>query len=337
MDARDERTLGRTSLSLTVLGFGGSVVGNLHRPVAAEAAAGAVKAAFDAGIRYFDTAPLYGRGLGEHRLGRALRHRRRESFVLSSKVGCLLAPSRTAGRGPNALPFDVVYDYSYDGTMRSLEDSLQRLGMDRIDLALIHDIDPHTHGQNGWKHRFREAMKGAYPALVRLKREGTVTAIGVGVNDWRVCQACAEAGEFDCFLLAGRYTLLEQEPLRTFLPLCERRGIGVIAGAPYNSGILARGAVDGARYNYRAPRAPILERVRGMERVCAAHRVALAAAALRFPLGHGSVASVLPGTRSAAHVKRNVAAFRARIPADFWLELKHEGLIDAEAPVPPPR
>ncbi len=231
------------------------------------------------------------------------------------------------------LPFRVRYDYSYDGVMRSMEHSLQRLGMHRVDVVLIHDIDAYNQGGDQGQ-RFNEAMGGAYLALERLRDSGAVAAIGVGVNDWQVCAACLESADFDCFLLAGRYTLLEHEALQTFLPACARRGVGVIVGAPYNSGVLARGAAEGATYFDAPPPPAVLEKVGRMERTCAAHGVSLAAAALRFPLGHPVVASVLPGVRSATEVRRTVDLFDQTIPDDLWSQLKSEGLIHAEAPIP---
>ncbi len=340
MNPFQRRTLGRTSLSLTRLGFGGSSVGNLYQPVAEEEASNAVAAAHGAGIRYFDVAPLYGNGLGEHRMGRDLRRYRRDGFVLSTKVGRLFEavdPRSTEVEADSPrLPFQVAHDYGYDGVMRSMEDSLQRLGMNRIDIALIHDIDAHSHGEAGHKHYFRQAMEGAYPALIRMRNEGTVRAIGVGVNDWRVCQDCLEEADFDCFLLAGRYTLLDQGALGTFLPACLDRGIGVIIGAPFNSGVLVRGATKGATYDDAKPTPAILEKVRRINRICEGHGVSLAAAALRFPLGHAAVASVLAGVRSAAHVEKNIRLFDEAIPDDLWRELKAEKLIDGAAPIPEP-
>ncbi|HEV8471643.1 MAG TPA: aldo/keto reductase [Methylomirabilota bacterium] len=322
MRASDRRRLGRTAVELTVLGFGGSQVGNLHRPVSDDDAAAAVAAAWELGIRYFDTAPLYAGGLGERRMGDALRTYPRDGYVLSTKVGRLVEPH------------GVVYDYSHDGVLRSLEDSLRRLGLARIDVAFIHDIDPYNHGPDGQPGRFREAMEGAYPALERLRSHGALGAIGVGVNSWRVCQAAAEAADFDCVLLAGRYTLLEQEPLASFLPLCERRGLGVVVGAPYNSGILARGAVSGARHNDAEPSLDVVEHVRRLEAACARHGVSLGAAALQFLLGHPAVASVLPGPRTAAQVEASVRWLGEAIPDGLWQELKRERLLDAAAPTP---
>jgi D-threo-aldose 1-dehydrogenase len=320
MRATDTRCLGRTAVELTVLGFGGSQVGNLHRPVPEDDARRAIAAAWDLGVRYFDTAPLYDHGRGERSMGEALHRRPRDGYVLSTKVGRLVEPH------------GIEYDYSHDGVLRSLEDSHERLGLSRIDIALIHDIDPFNHGAEQ-PRRFGEAMAGAFPALARLRREGMLGAIGIGVNSWRVCRAAAEAVDVDCVLLAGRYTLLEQESL-AFLSLCERRGIGVIVGAPYNSGILARGAVPGTQHNYAAPSPEIAERVRAIEAVCASHGVSLGAAALQFPLGHPAVAAVLPGSRDAAQVAASVRWLGETIPTDVWRELKVRRLIDAEAPTP---
>ena len=321
MRATDRRRLGRTAVEPTVLGFGSSQVGNLHRPVPDDDAAQAIATAWAHGIRYFDTAPLYAQGLGERRIGRALRGRSRDGYVLSTKVGRLVEPH------------GLAYDYSHDGVLRSIEESLHRLDVSRIDVALIHDVDPYNHGAEQ-PRRFREAMEGAYPALDRLRNEGVLGAVGVGVNSWHVCQDAVEAADFDCVLLAGRYTLLEQEPLASFLPLCERRGVGVVVGAPYNSGILARGTVDGARYNYATPSREVAERAKALEAVCARHGVSLGAAALQFPLGHPAVVSVLPGPRAAAQVEASVRWLGETIPADLWRELKHLGLLDAAAPTP---
>lgn len=340
MNPKDRRRLGRTSVETTVLGLGGSTVGNLYaeRKVSQGDALATIEAAWDSGIRYFDTAPLYGAGLGEQRMAQVLHRHRRSSYVLSTKVGVLLDPlapeAARAAETSGGLPFETIYDYSYDGTLRSIEESQRRLGTDRFEIALIHDIDVHTHGVTGQPARFREALAGAYPALRRLRDEGTLAAIGVGVNDWRVCQACLEAADFDCFLLAGRYTLLEQEALQRFLPACQERGIGVIIGAPYNSGILARGAVEGARHDDGVASTAILDRVRRLERICESHSVSLEAAALRFPLGHPAVSSVIPGARSAGQVHRNIRCFEEIIPHDLWLEMKAKGLIAEAAPLP---
>ncbi|MBI1774774.1 MAG: aldo/keto reductase [Proteobacteria bacterium] len=338
MDPTLRRRLGRTSLSLTQMGFGGAPLGNLFERVPAAAAAAALERALAAGLGYFDTAPLYGHGLSEERMGKVLAAVPRERFLVSTKVGRLLVPA-PAGKaeGGNFIdvpPLSIAYDYSYDGALRSVEASLTRLGLDRIDILLIHDIDRFTHGAEAQPSRFREAIEGAYPALARLRKEGTVGAIGLGVNEWQVCQQAAEAADFDCFLLAGRYTLLEQEALESFLPLCERRGIGIIIGGPFNSGILAMGPVAGATYNYAPAPPAVLERVRLLAEISKAHGTELAAAALQFPLFHPAVVSVIPGARSPEEVKANLALMRRPIPDALWRDLKSAGLVRRDAPTP---
>ncbi|HLT02838.1 MAG TPA: aldo/keto reductase [Geminicoccaceae bacterium] len=335
----DRRVLGKAGVEVTVMGFGGAPLGNMYQAFSDAQARATLEACWDAGIRYFDTAPLYGFGLSEHRLGEALRGRNRGDFVLSTKVGRLLKAGDPAtldhGQFKDSLPFAQVYDYSYDGVMRSLEDSLQRLGTWRVDILLVHDLDVWTHGsEEARRTRVAEFMAGGYGAMVQLRDEGTVRAIGAGVNETAACQDLAERGDFDCFLLAGRYTLLEQAPLDEFLPLCERRRIALIIGGAYNTGILATGAVPGAYFQYAPAPEEIMERVRRIEAVCARHGVRLPTAALQFPLGHPAVATVIPGTRSPEEVAQNVEIFAPDVPADFWAELKHEGLLRADAPTP---
>jgi D-threo-aldose 1-dehydrogenase len=334
MKAGETRPLGKTNLRVSQMGFGGAPFGNLFSKVTDEDAEATIEAALAAGIRYFDTAPLYGHGLSEHRIGAALRDVPRDSFVLSTKIGRLLRPVRDGkvdgGHFIEPLPFEVVYDYGYDATLRSVEDSLQRLGMSRIDILLIHDVDVWTHGtEAASRRRIDEVMAGGYRAMRGLREQGVVGAIGAGLNEWEVCQALAERGEFDCFLLAGRYTLLEQEALASFLPLCERRGISVIIGGPYNTGILARGDVPGVTYNYRPAPPEVLERVARIEAVCKRHGVALAEAAIQFPLRHPAVAAVIPGARAPYEIERNVAALAAPIPDALWADLRAEGLLRA--------
>ncbi|MBM3599752.1 MAG: aldo/keto reductase [Alphaproteobacteria bacterium] len=333
MDPGPRRRLGRSTVELTRLGFGGAPIGNLFAPVADGDAVRAIEASWRAGLRYFDTAPLYGHGLSEQRFGRALSGQVRSEFAMSTKVGRLLMPVDTADGGAyvDVPAFQPTYDYSYDGAMRSFEASLERLRLDRIDLLLIHDIDAFTHAEEQ-PRRYREAMAGAYRALDELRRSGAVGAIGLGVNDWRVCEQAAADGDFDGFLVAGRYTLLEQEPLDSFLPLCARRGIGVIAAGVFNSGILATGPVDGAMYNYRPAPAGMLDRARRIQELCRAHGVSLAAAALQFPLLHPAVTSVVLGMRSEAEVIRNLDLMAADIPEGLWRDLKGAGLLHAAAP-----
>lgn len=329
------RTLGRTGIALTTLGFGSTGLGNLYRSQNEAGAMATLEAAYGAGIRYFDTAPLYGFGLAEHRVGAGLRHIQADDIVLSTKAGWRLHRDTGAGgKGSpadsqfiRAAPFKPRIDYSYDGIMRSFEDSLQRLGTDRIDILLLHDCDRRNHGEDGYRQRFREVMDGGYRALEELRAQGAVRAIGAGLNEWQACQDFAEAGDFDCFLLAGRYTLLDQSAEASLLPLCAKRGIGIILGGPYNSGILATGPVEGAMYDY-APASPeILARTRAILAICARHGITLRAAALQFPLSHPGIATVIPGARDVAEVAENLALMQAPIPEAFWQELRHEGLI----------
>ena len=338
------RALGRCALKVTVIGFGAAPLGDLYSRLDDATAIATVEAAHQAGIRLFDTSPHYGNGLSEHRCGTALRRVPRESFVLSSKVGRTMEVRSTPGTGARTgvaspgfaggLPHRSVFDYSFDGTLRSFEQSLLRLGVDRLDIALIHDVDVWTHGAEQIEARFREAMAGAYRALERLRSEGAVKAIGVGLNEANMCARFARAGDFDAMLLAGRYSLLEQPALAEFLPLACEKQIGVMLGGAFNSGILATGPVPGARYNYKPAPPDVIERVSMIAQVCAAHAVDLADAALRFPLGHPAVACVVLGAVSPGEVARNVASLKKPIPAALWGNLKAEGLLAADVPTP---
>ena len=335
----DRRQLGGSGVEVPVVGFGGAPLGNLFQEFSDEQARATVRAAYDAGMRLFDTAPLYGFGLSEHRIGEALRWLPRDSFVMSTKVGRLLRPRPAqeldGGLFKQILPFEGVYDYSYDGVMRSVEDSLQRLGMDRVEVLLIHDVDVWTHGSEAARlERFQEVMGGGYHAMLKLREEGVVRAIGAGINEIQACEEFARAGDFDCFLLAGRYTLLEQNALDSLLPYCTERNISLLIGGPYNTGILATGAVPGAYYNYAPAPAEIMARVAGIEAVCHRHGVKLASAALQFPLGHPQVATLIPGARSPEEIAHNRALFEVDIPPALWAELKAEGLLRADAPTP---
>ncbi len=327
------------SISLTELGFGAAPLGNLYRPHTEEAAQSTFEAAWKTGIRYYDTAPLYGLGLSETRLNHFLRGKKRDSYVVSTKVGRLLdvcEPSQRTGIGKF---FDTpsrreVFDYTYDGIMRSLESSLERIGIDHVDILFVHDCDVFTHGSEAARDvHVKTLMNSGYKALVKLRDEKVIKAFGAGVNEYQVCETLAAQGDFDLFLLAGRYTLLEQTALDSFLPMCEKRGIGIVLGGPYNSGILASGAKAGAWYNYdRAPK-HILDRVRKIEALCKAHKVKLPQAALRFPVKHPSVVSVIPGMVSPKEVALNVKTLGAKIPKAFWNDLKAQGLMHDGAPV----
>jgi len=338
MDIRHFDRIGNGGLDFTELGFGTAPLGNLYRAISDEEAHLVLEAAWETGSRYYDTAPLYGLGLSETRLNRFLRSKKRDDYVLSTKVGRLLkvcAPEERTGIGKF---FDTpsrreVYDYTYDGVMRSFEASLERLGVDRIDILFAHDLDIFNHGsQEALQEKLDELMRSGYYALLSLRDQGVIKAFGAGVNEWQPCQWMAERGDFDLFLLAGRYTLLEQEALETFLPLCEQRGIGIVLGGPYNSGILATGAVPGAYYNYDTAPQEILNRVARIEAVCQRHGVRLIEAALRFPLKHPQVVSVIPGGQSVEQVKSNRQILDARIPAGLWAELKAEELMRQDAP-----
>lgn len=328
------------TISFTELGFGTAPLGNLYKATAPEEAQRTLEAAWKAGIRYYDTAPLYGLGLSETRLNRFLFGKKRKDYVLSTKVGRLLQvcdPKQRTGIGKF---FDTpsrreIYDYSYDGFMRSIEFSLERLGVDSIDVIFIHDVDVFNHKTVAARDaHVRTILNSGIKALEKLRSEKVIKAFGAGVNEWEVCETLARNSDVDIFLLAGRYTLLEQDSLNSFLPLCEERGIGIVLGGPYNSGILATGPKPGAWYNYDPAPKAILERVARIEAVCKRHKVKLAAAALRFPMHHKNVVSVIPGGVSPKEVALNVATLHAKIPKALWKDLKAEGLMHTDAPVP---
>lgn len=315
-------------IPLTKMGFGGAALANMYTDVPEADALGALQRSYDHGVRYFDTAPFYGLGLSETRFASAMRRFGRENIQLSTKVGRVVT-----GEG-DARSFH--YDYSYDGVMRSYEASLTRLDVDRVDILLVHDLCRFTHGsQEASDARVAEFFdQGGYRAMRALRDSGAVGAIGAGVNEWQVCERLLSMGDFDGFLLAGRYTLLEQDALDSFLPLCQQRDVGIILGGPYNSGILATGAVEGAKYNYTDAPADIMDRVSRIEAVCAAHNTPLIAAALQFVLGHPAVKTVVPGARSVAEVDANAALMERDIPTALWSDLKAEKLIRADAPTP---
>jgi D-threo-aldose 1-dehydrogenase len=323
-------------LAPTLLGFGGAPLGDLYEHLDESVAQASVTAALEAGINLIDTSPLYGHGLSEHRIGAALRNRRREDVILSTKVGRWMDPraGKTDGSGyVGGLPHRAVIDYSYDGAMRSLEQSLLRLGVEHIDVLLIHDVDVWTHGAL-MEQRFAEAMDGAYRALARLRAEGVVKAIGVGVNEAEMCERFARAGDFDVMMLAGRYTLLEQGALASFLPLALEKNIAIMLAGVFNSGILATGPGGNAHYNY-GPAAPeIIHKVTRIDAVCRAHGVLLRHAALAFACAHPAVATVVLGAVTPDQVQQNVEAMAVAIPAALWDDLKSEGLLPTHAPTP---
>lgn len=348
-DIVKRRHIGRTSLEVTALGLGCAGLGGLYRDVDEAQARATIDRAWEAGIRLFDTAPFYGYTKSEHNVGAALRERERDSYVLSTKAGRIMRPERGGGaRAPrdgwaHPLPFVPVYDYTYDGIMRSFDDSLQRLGVARIDILLVHDIGTFTHGERH-AHYWRQLSEGGFKALDALRASGAVRAVGLGVNEEAVVLDAMREFEIDCALLAGRYTLLEQGTLDTLLPECERRGVSILVGGAFNSGILARGvrhlraAPDAAssalKFNYGEAPVQVVERVERIETVCDAYGVTLPSAALRFPYAHSVVASVLTGASSADELAQNVAAFSAAAPAELWEALRSEGLLDSRAPTP---
>ena len=332
--------IGNGGIEFTELGFGSAPLGNLYRAVSDSDAQAVLEAAWESGCRYYDTAPLYGLGLAETRLNMFLRGKRRDDYVVTTKAGRLLEVCKPEERTGIGKFFETptrreVFDYSYDGVMRSFEASHERLGLDRVEILLAHDLCIFTHGSKAASDaRIEEFMHSGYYAMLSLRDQGVIKAFGAGVNEWEVCQTLAERGDFDLFLLAGRYTLLEQESLTSFLPLCEKRGIGIILGGPYNSGILATGAKAGANYNYSAAPADVIDRVARIEAVCGSHGVAMINAALQFPLFHPSVVSVIPGGQSVDEVKQNRSILNAKIPAALWHDLKSQGLIRQDAPTP---
>ena len=325
---------------LTSMGFGGAPLGNLYRKISEEEAQATLQAAYDAGIRFFDTAPQYGLGRSEGRFGEAINRFGRENIQLSTKIGRLLMDCEPEEVTPEAF-IDVpqkriVFDYTYDGVMRSYEASRERIGVENADILLVHDVDVFSQGsQEASDAKVKELFDGGgYRALDELRSAGEIAAIGAGVNEWQVCERLLRLGDFDGFLLAGRYTLLEQEALDSFLPLCVNRDVGIILGGPYNSGILATGPIPGAKFNYEDASADVLERVRKIEIVCKAHNTPLIAAALQFVMGHPAVKTVIPGAMSAEEVRANVEVFQTEVPAGLWSDLKGEGLIRPDAPLP---
>jgi D-threo-aldose 1-dehydrogenase len=340
MKKRNFKAPSGQTISFTELGFGTAPIANLYRAVDPEDAQKTLEAAWTAGIRYYDTAPLYGLGLSETRLNRFLLGKKRKDYVLSTKVGRLLDVCPPGERTGIGKFFDTPsrrerFDYTYDGFMRSIEFSLERLGVDAIDIVFVHDCDVFTHkSEQARDAHVKTLMASGYKALVKLREEKVIKAFGAGVNEWQVCETLLKAGDFDLFLLAGRYTLLEQEALQSFLPLCKERGVGIVLGGPYNSGILATGPKPGAWYNYDPAPKHILERVAKIEAICKRHKVKLAEAALRFPLHHSQVVSVIPGGANAKEVALNARTMGAKLPKALWKDLKAEGLLRKDAPVP---
>jgi D-threo-aldose 1-dehydrogenase len=339
MTSLDERrSLPRSGLAIPVLGLGCAQMGGLYRASSPAESEDAVACAWENGVRSFDTAPYYGYGRSERRLGAALCDRPRDEFVLSTKVGRLIRPNadgaRVAGVDANGwadpVPFHQVYDYSQDGILRSVEDSLQRLGLARIDILYVHDIGRVTHGERHDHHWRQLTEGGGFRALDELRRDGRVSAVGLGVNEWEIVRDAMQEIDLDCTMLAGRYTLLEQASLSPFLESCVAAGHAIVAAGVFNSGIL----VGNGKFNYADAPPDMIARVEALAAACRDFNVELPAAALQFPLAHPAVASCVTGARTRAQLETNINWFRSPIPADFWQALKTRGLIDEAAPVP---
>lgn len=340
MDPFKLRKLGRSDVMVPQFGFGGAPLGDLFTRISDEEAEATMAAAWDAGVRYYDSAPWYGLGQSEHRVGRFLRRQPKEELLISTKVGRVLrAPFNpaTRDRGPwtGGLAFEVKWDYSYDGIMRSYEDSLQRLGMPHVDILIIHDLDWEYHGTDAKVNAYLSQLgSSGFRALEELKAHGLIGAIGAGVNELRTIPAFLDMVDLDFFMLALRYTLGEQETLDSELPACAARGVGFIVAGVFSSGLYATGPVAGAKYNYADATPEQLDKARKIQAVCQRYNVPLAAAALQFPLHHPLAASVIPGGFQPDHIKRNIELFRHEIPNDLWAELKKEGLLRQDAPTP---
>ena len=340
MSKIETRKIGKSNTVVTKLGLGGAPFGDLFNLLSDEQVENTLQAGWDAGVRYYDTAPYYGYGKSEHRVGHFLRNKSRQDFVISTKIGRVLkaasAPENFVSEfWAGGLPFEVEVDYSYDGIMRSYEDSLQRLGLPSVDLLLIHDLD-------FWFHK-TEAKVSAYlvqlstsgwRALDSLRSSGAIKGIGAGINEMGMIPRFLDVVDVDFFLVALPYTLLDQKVLDEEFPQCVERNVAAVIGAVFASGILATGSVEGALYAYSPATEKILEKVRRIESVCTRHNTPLAAAALQFPLAHSIVASIIPGALEPEHVNSNVKLIEYPIPADLWSELKNEGLIREDAPTP---
>lgn len=333
---RELTTNNGKTLQFTALGFGSAPLGNYLRPLTEADCDKTLQTAWDLGMRYFDTAPLYGLGLSERRVGRLLKEKDRKQYTLSTKVGRLLEPCPpeevNGGFFVETPQVKFVYDYSYGGIMRSLEESLKRLGVDEVDILYVHDLCAFAHGsREASEARIRELMDtGGWKALTELRDAGVVSAIGAGVNEWQPCARLLEVADPDIFLLAGRYTLLEQDPIERLFPACAEKGAAIVIGGPYNSGILA--GLD--TYNYSDAPTDIVDRARALETVCDEFDVPLIRAALHFVAGHPLVASVIPGGQNAEETRQNAALMKETVPAGLWQALKDRNLIHADSPTP---
>jgi D-threo-aldose 1-dehydrogenase len=343
MEIRQLHTRNGANLAFSVIGQGTGPLGDFYELLDERMTIETVETAYKSGIRVFDSSPHYGNGLAESRMGAGLRRAPRDEIVVSTKIGRVMnpfqkpPPPRTDVASPGfagGFPHTPRFDYSYDGTMRSVEHSLLRTGLSRLDVLLIHDCDVWTHGKDEAGPRFKEAMEGAYKALDKLRAEKTVNAIGFGINEADTCVKFARAGDFDVAMMAGRYTLLDQTGLTEFLPLALEKKIGVMMAGVFNSGILATSAVAGAHFEYGPAPAAILDRVRKIDAICAAHNVSLRTAALHFAMSHPATLSVVLGAVRPSEAAANAADADRKPPAALWGDLKTAGLIDKAAPTP---
>ena len=340
MGAINRREVKTTGVHLTEIGLGGAPLGSMRTLVSEEDATATLAAAWESGIRYFDTAPWYGRGLSERRFGTFLAGKPRDQFVISTKVGRLLQPLTDPKHFDPApwagsLPFDTAFDYTYDGIMRAFEDSLQRLGLPSIDLLLVHDLDSGYHRPAEKLDAYwAQLATSGWRALQHLRDSHTVRGIGAGINYVGLIPRFLDNFDVDLFLLASPYTLLDQGALESELPLCVERNVGIVIGAVFNSGILATGATDHAQYNYSDADSAVVHKVRRIQSVCEQYATSVRAAALQFPLAHPAVVSVIPGAFAPEQVQQNVQEFQKAIPDDLWGELKQQGLIAEGAPTP---
>ena len=334
MKITDRRTLPRGGLSVPVFGLGGAQLGGLYRAMSDDDASALLAGAWHRGVRHFDTAPYYGYTRSERRVGAALAQRPRDEFILSTKAGRLMRPGKASIPGDDAwidpLPFRPHFDYTHDGVMRSLDESLQRLGLTHVDMLYVHDIGTATHGELHDFYWQQLTTGGGFRALESLRRSGAVRAVGLGVNEWQAVHASMREFDLDCAMLAGRYTLLEQESLAPLLDDCLARGTAIVVAGPFNSGVLA----GGRTFNYATASPAVLERVRGLQAVCAEFDVPLPAAALQFPLAHPAVVSCVAGAHNEAELHEVIAWLETPIPQRFWQALNQRGLIDGRAPLP---
>jgi D-threo-aldose 1-dehydrogenase len=343
MKTRDFTTRNGSRIAFTSVGLGTGPLGELFEKLDEKTSIATVEEAFAGGVRLFDSSPHYGQGLAESRLGAGLRHAPRDKIVVSTKIGRLMDPR---GEKPAPVPGVVTpgfaggfphaprFDYSYDGAMRSIEHSLLRLGMDRLDIVLIHDCDRWTHGAEAAPAFFKQAMDGAYVALDELRSQKVIKAIGFGINEADTSTKFAKAGDFDVGMMAGRYSLLVQTGLEEFLPLAEKKNIAVMLAGVFNSGILATGAVPHAKFDYVDAPPDIFAKVKRIEEICRAHGVTIRQAALQFSMAHPAVASIVLGAVKPEEVRANIRDAEAPIPAALWRDLAAAGLLDSNAPTP---